>query len=152
MLAATPAAADDAVCGKLQWNLDTERALLNGTVDAFESGETKTAMPVRAMSLMLTKGAALPVALAKPIDPDKFGGFVVLPVAQAGDYLISLSSEGWIDAVQGGAALNSTAHTGDPDCPGLRKSVRFTLAAKPLSIQISNAPADHIKIAMTPAK
>jgi len=154
VLAAAPAFADDAVCSKLAWNLDAERALLNGTVDAFASGETRKAMPARAISLMLKKDAdaALPTPPAKPLDPAKFGGFVVLPVAAAGDYLISLSAEGWIDAVQDGVVLTSTAHTGDGNCPGLRKSVRFTLAAKPLTIQISNAPADHIEIAVTPAK
>ena len=148
-----PAFAADAVCSKLSWPLDTERALLNGTVDAFASGETRKAMPTRAISLMLNPGAkaALPVASAKPADPAKFGGFVVLPVATAGDYLVSLSAEGWIDAAQNGAMRTSTAHTGDGDCPGLRKSVRFTLAAGPLTLEISNAPADHIEIAITPA-
>ncbi|HXC57560.1 MAG TPA: hypothetical protein VNU97_19830 [Rhizomicrobium sp.] len=152
LLAASPALADP-VCSKLAWPLDKERALLNGTVDAFASGETRKAMPSRAISLMLKPGseAGLPVASAKPADPAKFGGYVIVPVVAAGDYLVSLSAEGWIDALQDGATLNSTAHTGDADCPGLRKSVRFTLAAKPLTLEISNAPADHIEIAITPA-
>lgn len=154
MAAATPAFAADAVCSKLAWPLDKERALLNGTVNAFASGATRKAMPERAISILLNPGdkAALPVASAKPADPKKFGGFVILPVTTAGDYLISLSAEGWIDAVQDGAALTSTAHTGDENCPGLRKSVRFTLAAKPLTLEISNAPSAHIEIAITPAK
>ncbi len=153
LLGATPALAADAVCSKLAWPLDNERALLNGTVDAFPSGETRKAMPARAISLMLNPSAkaALPIASAKPGDPAKFGGFVILPVAAAGDYLISLSAEGWIDAAQNGAMLTSTAHTGDGNCPGLRKSVRFTLAPGPLTLEISNAPADHIEIAITPA-
>jgi hypothetical protein len=153
-LGTTPAFAADAVCGKLTWPLDKERALLNGSVDAFASGATRKAMPERAISILLNPAdkAALPLASTKPADPKKFGGFVILPVATAGDYLISLSAEGWIDAVQDGAALSSTAHTGDENCPGLRKSVRFTLAAKPLTLEISNAPADHIEITITPAK
>lgn len=145
MAAMGPALADP-VCSKLSWPLDKERALLNGSVDAFASGETRKAMPVRAISLML-----LPVAAARPADAAKFGGFAVLPVAAAGDYLISLSAEGWIDAIQDGVSIASSAHTGDDNCPGLRKSVRFTLAAKPLTLEISNAPADHIEIAITPA-
>ncbi len=47
--------------------------------------------------------------------------------------------------------MASTTHTGDPDCPGLRKSVRFTFAAKPLTLQIVNAPRGTIAIAITPA-
>ena len=154
LLATTlPALADDAMCSKLQWNLDAERALLNGTVDAFPSGETRKAMPARAISLMLKPGAqaALPTPSSKPADAAKFAGFVILPMTAAGDYVVSLSAEGWIDVVQDGQMVNSTAHTGDSNCPGLRKSVRFTLAAKPVTLQISNAPADHIEIAVTPA-
>lgn len=149
-----PAFADDAVCGKLSWPLETERALLNGTVDLAPSGATRKAMPDKALSLILNTGdkAALPNAPGKPLDPKKFAGFVILPVATAGDYLISLSAEGWIDAVQNGTALTSAAHTSDEHCPGLRKSVRFTLTASPLTLQIGNAPADHIEIAVTPAK
>jgi hypothetical protein len=152
-LGATSAFAADPVCSKLAWPLDNERALLNGTVDAFASGATRKAMPTRAISLMLKPGAAaaLPLASAKPADPAKFSGYVVLPVTIAGDYLVSLSAEGWIDMVQDGTMVQSTAHTGDANCPGLRKSVRFTLAAKPATLEISNAPADHIEIAITAA-
>ncbi|HEY4944101.1 MAG TPA: hypothetical protein VII56_21915 [Rhizomicrobium sp.] len=154
LLAVMGPALADPVCSKLAWPLDTERALLNGSVDAVPSGETRKAMPVRALSLMLNPGAKadLPFAPAKPADPAKFAGFVILPVASAGDYLVSLSAEGWIDAVQDGVSIASSAHTSDGNCPGLRKSVRFTLTAKPLTLQISNAPADHIEIAITPAK
>ncbi len=156
VLGAAPAFAADPVCSKLAWPLDNERALLNGTVDAFPSGETRKAMPARAISLLLKPGAgaALPVASAKPADPAKFSGYVILPVTAAGDYLVSLSAEGWIDLVQDGTMVQSAAHTGDPNCPGLRKSVRFTLTAKPATLEISNAPADHIEIAITlaPAK
>jgi len=77
--------------------------------------------------------------------------YVTLPVTIAGDYLVSLSSEGWIDAIQDGAEVTWTAHTADPDCPGLRRSVRFTHGAKPLTLEIVNAPRSTIAIAITPA-
>jgi hypothetical protein len=152
LLAATPALADPP-CSRLSWPLDHERELLNGTVDAFPSGETKKALPPRAISLMLVPPAkaALPVPSAKPADATKFAGYVIFPVATPGDYLVSLSAEGWIDVVQDGVVVASTAHTGDPDCPGLRKSVRFPLKAGAVTLEISNAPGDHIEIAITPA-
>jgi hypothetical protein len=142
-----------AACENLAWPLETERALLNGTVDAFASGETRKTMPSRALSLMLDPGskADLPVAPGRPLDPSRFAGYVSFPVVKTGDYLISLSSEGWIDAVQNGSTIASTAHTGDPACPGLRKSLRFALAQGLVTLEISNAPADHIEIAITPA-
>lgn len=149
---ALPAMADP-VCGKLAWPLEHERALLNGTIDAFASGATRKAMPPRAIGVLLVPAdkAALPFPAAKPADAAKFSGYFIVPVTAAGDYLVSLSSEGWIDAIQDGAEVASTAHTGDPDCPGLRKSVRFTLGAKPLTLEIVNAPRGTIAIAITPA-
>ncbi len=152
LLGAGPALADP-VCGKLAWPLDHERALLNGTLDAFASGATRKAMPARAVGLLLVPAdkAVLPTPAAKPADATKFSGYFTLPVTAAGDYFISLSSEGWIDAVQDGAEVASSAHTGDPDCPGLRKSVRFTFGAKPLTLEIVNAPRSTIAIAITPA-
>ena len=151
MLPALPAAADP-VCSKLAWPLQQERALLNGTLDGYASGETRKTMPPRAIGLLLAPGdkAVLPYPAAKPADALKFSGYITLPVSTTGDYLVSLSSEGWIDAVQDGAEVASTAHTGDPDCPGLRKSVRFTLVAKPLTLEIINAPRSTIAIAITP--
>ncbi|HEY0107180.1 MAG TPA: hypothetical protein VGB91_13945, partial [Rhizomicrobium sp.] len=122
-------------------------------LDGVASGATRKAMPTRAIGLLLDPGAkvALPYASAKPVDAAKFAGFVTVPVTTAGDYLVSLSSEGWIEAIQDGAPLTSTAHTGDPDCPGLRKVVRFTLGAKPLTLQIANAPRGAVVLAITPA-
>ncbi|MEJ0027854.1 MAG: hypothetical protein WDN01_17655 [Rhizomicrobium sp.] len=151
-LPALPAFADPA-CGKLAWPLEHERALLNGTLDAFASGATRKAMPPRAIGVLLVPSdkAALPYPAGKPADAAKFSGYFTVPVTTAGDYLVSASSEGWIDAVQDGVVVASTAHTGDSDCPGLRKSVRFTLAAKPVTLEISSAPGSTIAIAITPA-
>jgi hypothetical protein len=46
--------------------------------------------------------------------------------------------------------MNMRADSGDANCPDLRKSVRFTLTAQPTTLEISNAPSDHILIAVTP--
>ena len=53
-----------------------------------------------------------------------------------------------IDLVQNGASLEATDHSGVKDCPGLRKSVRFSVGAAPVALQISGAPADNIKVAV----
>lgn len=50
--------------------------------------------------------------------------------------------------MQKGAALDSAAHSGVKDCPGLRKSVRFKIGDAPVVLQISVAPADTIKVAI----
>jgi hypothetical protein len=149
-LAATPALADP-VCTKLAWPMAHERALLNAPARIVASGTT-IALADEAFTLSLKSGATLPFPSQKPSDPAKFAGHVVVLVPVAGDYLVSLSGEGWIDAVVSGADVNSTAHTSDPDCPGLRKSVRFTLPAAPVTIEISNAPSATINLIVSPAR
>ncbi len=52
--------------------------------------------------------------------------------------------------IEGGKPIASAMHSGDPNCPGLRKSVRFTLSSKPVTLEISNAPDDHVAITVTP--
>jgi len=144
-----PAFAVDAVCTKFAWPVDRELALLRAPPPEAASGAALAAAPV-AVSLKLASGATLPAPSEKPTDPAKFAGFVTLPAPPAGDYLVSLSGEAWIDVIQDGKPVASYSHSGDPNCPGMRKSVRFTLAAKPVTIQVSNGPEDHILLAVTP--
>jgi hypothetical protein len=150
MLAATPAFADDAkVCSKFAWPVHHELDLLRAPPPEAALGITLSAAPV-AVSLKLATGVTLPAPSEKPTDITKFAGFVTVPVASAGDYLVSLSGEAWIEVIQDGKPVESYSHSGDPNCPGMRKSVRFTLSAKPVTIQISNGPEDHILLAVTP--
>jgi hypothetical protein len=148
---AMPALADPP-CSKLGWPLVHEQALMKAPAARVTSGAIMGVLPDQALLLVLkpTADANLPFPSAKPGDPQKFAGYLRLAVPQ-GHYFISLSSEGWIDVYQDGASVASTAHTGDPDCPGLRKSVRFPLTDRPVTLQISNAPAAAITIAITPA-
>jgi hypothetical protein len=150
VLAATPALAADAVCSKFNWPVDRELSLLRAARPDTASGASFAGGPPLALTLKLATGVALPVASERPSDPAKYAGFISISAPKPGDYLVSLSSEAWIDVIQDGKPVASTAHSGDPNCPDLRKSVRFTLSAKPITLEISNAPADHILIAVTP--
>ena len=150
LLGTVPALADRA-CSKLAWPLDSERTLLNRQSETLQSGATVSNLPGSALTLALSVGATLPHATTKPVDPAKFAGYVELPAEPAGDVFVSLSAEAWIDIIQDGTLLASTAFTGDANCPGLRKSVRFTLSGSPATLQISNAVANSIRIAITRA-
>jgi hypothetical protein len=149
--AATPALADPP-CSKLAWPLVHEQALMKAPAARVKNGDILGVLPDQALVLALkpTADANLPFPSAKPGDPQKFAGTLRIAVPP-GDYFISLSSEGWIDVYQDGASVASTAHTGDPDCPGLRKSVRFPLTDRPVTLEVSNAPAAAITLAITPA-
>ncbi len=149
LAAATPAFAEDAVCSKFGWPVDHELTLLRAERPDTASGAMAGAAPV-AVTLTLGTGVTLPAPSDKPTDPAKFAGYVTLPAPKAGDYLVSLSSEAWIDVIQDGKPVASTGHSGDPNCPGLRKSVRFTLSAKPVTIQISNGPDARVLLSVTP--
>lgn len=151
LLAAMPAQAADApLCSKFFWPVDHELALLQAVKADTASGTTLAAAPPLAVALKLAVGSALPVPSEKTVDPAKFSGSVAFAAPAAGDYLVSLSAEAWIDVIQDGKPVPSTMHSGDPDCPGLRKSVRFTLTARPVTLEISNGAADRIELVVTP--
>jgi hypothetical protein len=85
-----------------------------------------------------------------PKQPSSFAGFISVPAPpQGGSYKVTLSSEAWIDVMQDGHFLKSTAHTGASGCAGIRKSVKFNLDAAPFVVQLSNVPANKIGVAIT---
>jgi hypothetical protein len=140
-------------CDKFKWPLDKERAMLSAAdVATASSGASVAQLPVAlAVSLVPFADAKLPVAPERaPKSPTSFAGFVMLPAPPPGGvYKVSLSSEAWIDAVQDGHIVKSTAFSGATGCEGIRKSVKFDLAAEPFALQFSGVPAASISIAVT---
>ena len=142
-------------CDKFKWPLDKERATLNGTdLPKIASGDHVT-WPIpwaTTVTLAPFADAKLPTPPERaPKSPASFAGFVLVPApARAGTYKVTLSSEGWIDVVQGAHAVKSVAFSGATGCDGLRKSVKFDLLAQPLTLELSGVPADSIRIAVTP--
>jgi len=152
---AAPAFAEEPVgCDKFKWPLDKERATLNGTdLPKVVSGD-RAAFPIPFATIV----ALVPFADAKlpapperaPKSPDTFAGFFEAKApAQAGSYNITLSAEGWIDVEQSGHAVKSTAFSGALGCEGIRKSVKFDLAAAPFTVELSSVKADSIRIVIS---
>ncbi len=142
-------------CDKFKWPLDKERATLTGTdLPKMASGDRIT-WPIpwaTILTLVPFADAKLPVPpeLA-PKSPTSFAGFLrIAAPAKAGTYKITLSSEGWIDVVQDSHAVKSSAFSGATGCEGVRKSVKFELAAQPLTMELSGVPSDSIGIALSP--
>ena len=147
-------AQEPAGCDKFKWPLDKERAMLTATdVPTVPSGASLThALPVAvAVALVPFADAKFPLAPERePKSPTSFAGFVALPAPSPnGVYKISLSSEAWIDAMQDGHLVKSAAFSGATGCEGIRKSVKFDLAAEPFTVQFSGVPAASIRIAVT---
>jgi len=142
-------------CDKFKWPIDKERATLTGTdLPKLASGASVTfPMPwASIVTLVPFTEVKLPVPPERaPKSPTSFAGFFdVRAPAKAGSYKITLSSEGWIEVVQDGHTVKSTAFSGALGCEGVRKSVKFDLAAKPLTIELSGVPNNVTMIAVTP--
>jgi hypothetical protein len=152
---AAPALAQEPVgCDKFKWPLDKERATLNGTDLPKVTSGARVAFPIPFATIV----ALVPFADAKlPTPPeraprslDTFAGFFQAPAPkQPGSYKITLSAEGWIDVTQSGQTLKSTAFSGALGCEGIRKSVKFDLAAAPFTVELSGVEADSIKLAIS---
>lgn len=140
-------------CDGFRWPLDRERAALiradrpslpNGGALAYDVATTLELQPLSA--------AGLPKAPERaPKSPSAFAGhFVLAAPAKPGVYKVTISSEGWVDVLDGGAYLHPTAFTGARDCDGARKSVKFELPPRPLALQFSGVPRDQISVIVSP--
>ena len=153
-LIAGPCFAQEPVgCDKFKWPLDRERAMLTGDTPTIASGSSVAhVLPLSVVvALRPLAEANLPTAPERaPKSPASFAGFVQVPAPpQAGTYRISAAAEVWIDVVQSGQAVKSAGFTGATGCEGIRKSVKFELAAQPFTVQLSGVEADAIRIAIT---
>jgi hypothetical protein len=90
-----------------------------------------------------------PTSRKKPAKTTHDGGVISFDsFGEPGTYQVSLSARGWIDVIQDGKPLKSSAHTGKSECDGVRKSVRFPIQSGPVVIEISGAATESIKLAL----
>jgi len=154
LLATTAAARADDGCDKFAWPVTRERAALIALNlpmvppgSAMDSG--------RAFRLALLPADQVSYVMPpqrKPRVENGRGGIVQLPTPpRAGVYQLTLSDEAWVDVVQDGRYARSVGSSRRSDCPGLRKSVRFELAASPIVVQISGVSGDSISMVFGPA-
>jgi hypothetical protein len=151
---AAPAFAQEPVgCDKFKWPLDKERATLNGTdLPKIVSGDRVT-FPIpfgTVVALVPFADAKLPTPPERvPKSSDSFAGYFEAKAPQPGSYKITLSAEGWIDVTQSGNPVKSTAFSGALGCEGIRKSVKFDLAATSFTVELSGVKADAIKLVIS---
>jgi hypothetical protein len=141
-------------CDKFKWPLDKERATLTGTDLPRLASGARITWPIpwaTIVTLVPLADAKLPAAPERtPKSPSSFAGFVTARApAKAGTYKITLSAEGWIDVVQNGLTVKSSAFSGATGCEGVRKSVKFDLRAQPLTIELSGVPDNTIGLAVS---
>jgi hypothetical protein len=140
-------------CGAFKWPLDHERAALARADKAsLPNGGALVYDVAMTLQLQPFSSAGLPKPPERePKSPSSFAGHFILPApAKAGPYRVTISSEGWVDLLDGGAYLHPFAFTGAKECEGARKSVRFDLPARPLTLQFSGVPKDQISVIVSP--
>jgi hypothetical protein len=153
MLGGGAQAQDKNGCDQFKWSVARERAWFAAERQPIASGATVVAGQGYAVTLAPNESVAFRAPPERALKAGGFGATLSLAnIDKAGSYEITLSDEGRIDAVQGDALIKSTDYSGQKDCPGIRKSVRFDLKTGPLTVQISNAPTASIDLAIAPAQ
>jgi len=154
--AAARAAEEPSGCDKFKWSIDHERAALTAPDRAkLASGSQVTAVPSTGMilSLRALSEAKLPSPPERAPKEGTFAGFTSFKAApKAGIYTISLSAGAWVDVVQDGHFLKPKGFSGATDCEGIRKTMKYELAATPFVLQVSGAKEDSISIAILPSE
>ena len=149
LLAAAPALAaeEPSGCDKFKWNIDRERAALTAP------DRVKLASTGMTLALLAPAEAKLPSPPERAPKDGTFAGFASIKSApKAGIYTVSLSAGGWVDLVQDGHFLKPKAFSGATDCDGIRKTMKYELAASPLVLQVSGTREDAVSVAILPSE
>lgn len=149
-------AAEPSGCDKFKWPIARERAALTATDRAtLSSGADLASVPASGfmLSLVAPGEAKLPSPPERAPKEGSLAGFArIAAPPKPGVYTVSLSTGGWIDVVQDGHLLKPIAFSGATDCDGIRKTVKYELAAQPFVLQISGTNEGTISIAILPAE
>ncbi len=137
-------------CANFKWDITRERGWILASTGALKSGDSFALAP-KGFKVALAPDAQLHFAAPPeraPL-PGRFGAILTLQgLPKPGVYQIALANEAWIDIVENGKSLKSIDFSGQKNCPGVRKSVRFKLTDTHVILQISNAPHANTRIAV----
>jgi hypothetical protein len=149
-------AQDRPACEQFEWSIKREQALFGASANSPPASGSKLYSIGGGSTLELQPHASVSFTLPperQPKSADSFSGVISFAnVPKAGLYQITLSTEAWIDVIQNGQTLKSTAFSGKRGCADVRKSVRFELRPGALTIQLSGASERTVKLAVLPAE
>src|ERR1700743_770487 len=158
LLSAAPvwAAEEPSGCDKFKWPIEHERAALTAPDRVtLNSGTDVAAMPSTGITLSLVSpaDAKLPTPPERAPKDGTMAGFASFKATpKAGIYTISLDKGAWVDVVQDGHFLKPKAFSGATDCDGIRKTMKYELAAQPFVLHISGHRESAISIAILPSE
>jgi hypothetical protein len=149
-------AQDKPACEQFDWSIQREQALFGIPALSHAASGSKLDSVGSGVALELQPHSSVVFILPperQPKSPDSFSGVISFAnVPKTGLYQITLSAEAWVDVIQDGQAVKSTAHSGKRGCADVRKSVRFELKPGALTIQLSGAAAKTMNLAVLPAE
>ena len=153
LVAGAAAAQDNPACDKFKWSIARERALFAAGPKPAADGATIALGEAYAVALAPSASVAYSLPPERAPKAGSFGAALKLAaIDKPGLYEVTLSDEAWLDVVQAGAEIKSSNFSGQKDCPGVRKTVRFDLQAGPATIQLSNAAGPTLNVALEPAQ
>lgn len=147
-------AAEPSGCDKFKWPIDKERAALMAQDRPRIASGADLAVPAGVtLDLKTPSEAKLPSPPERKPKDGTFAGFARFQKApKAGTYTISLSAGAWVDVVQDSEVLKPMEFSGATDCVGIRKTMKYDLAAGPFVIQVSGATENSISLAVLPSE
>ena len=101
------------------------------------------------MALLPTPNIVYPLRPEHPGGTVSYGGLLHFTVEQPGTYRVAIGSAAWIDVVQDGHAVESSAHGPGPACSGIRKMVDFPLAAGSYLLEIAGNGTAALPVLVT---
>lgn len=149
LLAAPALGAETGGCGKFEWPIEADRALL-AAAERVPSGTRLDVSRPKGVRVELVDSdkAGFEVQPEKPYPPGAPAG-VLRFEAKAGVYQITTTDRLWFDVVQEGKLADGSDFSGVLDCDGARKSVRFKLKDGPALLQLSGSPARTTAVAIS---
>ena len=150
VLTAVPAFA---ACDDPAWDTETVMARLAEAVPSAEGRALdRSAGEGLSVALVSVSDVRFDVPPERPArNPDPRGAVLHFDAGAAGTYRVALSERAWIDVVQDGTYLAPVAFVDFTDCPDLHKIVAFDIEAGPFTLQLSDATAASVSIALTRA-
>jgi hypothetical protein len=147
-------AAEPSGCDKFKWSIDKERAALTAQDRPKIASGGDLAIPAAVtLDLKAPAEAKLPTSPERKPKDGTFAGFARFQKApKAGTYTVSLSAAAWVDVVQDGEILKPMEFSGATDCAGIRKTMKYDLAAGPFVIQVSGVTENSISLAVLPSE
>ncbi|PEQ14361.1 hypothetical protein B2G71_01820 [Novosphingobium sp. PC22D] len=105
------------------------------------AADTASLVPGTAYAATLRRTPAVTYALrpARPGGSVSFGGLFAFTVAEPGTYRVAQDGRAWVDVIEDGAFVASSAHGHGPECSGIAKIVDYDLRSGPHLLQVSAA-------------